>query len=197
MNYDSIMVGQMIDRSARVRRSMGLDQAVRPDILARIEGDTPVARRAAKPIPHQSAYEVNARSAMARNDRRAAEHVRWAETKIEVIADSVGCDPYQLIEAGVRSRASSASRNEYEVSEQDPESEVYEDPEIQNLADEINRLLGRGSARKPSARDSSRSYGRDAGKCRECRLADSGQRTDARTETRAAIARLEGILATL
>jgi hypothetical protein len=189
MNYDSIMVGQMIDRSARVRRSMGLDQAVRPDILARIEGDTPVARRAAKPIPHQSAYEVNARSAMDRNDKRAAEHVRWQDTKIESIPGAIGTDPYALIADGVR-RKSPAPRDAFEV-----EEEAGEDPEIQELKDELARIMGRGSVRKPSASDRRRSSAMDAVRCGgSCRLQDAGQQAgaaDARTAIRAAISRLQ------
>jgi hypothetical protein len=153
--FDNIMQSTMRNRShvALAHRSVGLDgTGVRPEI-PRLNGLSELAERHA---------------------RKAGMQVRWQDTPIQVIDN--GIDPWQMVADAVRQK-SAATRNEYEVTEQDPEdedrerseTEVDADPEIQALKDEINRVMGRGSVRKPSASDR-RSSAMDAGKCTECRF---------------------------
>jgi hypothetical protein len=176
--FDKIMRTTMRDRTARVRRSIGLDQAVDPaarPIIPRLTGLSELAERHA---------------------RKAGFQVDWANTRIQTIDNAIGTDPYALIDAGTR-RASPAPRDAFEVVEEDEaDEELDADPEIQALKDEINRVMGRGT-RKRSTNDR-RSYAADAGKCRECRIQDDGRPVDvvdAKPFIQEAIARLQKQLA--
>lgn len=168
--FDQIMRTTMREKVASVRRSVARD---------------------AEP----SGQPSNNSAALARNDKRAAAHVKWQNTRIQVIPDSVGSDPWAMIRDAGRSVA---PRNAFEITEQDPEDEDRERSETEldeDLRAQIDAIMGRGTRRR-SVRDR-RSSAMDSGKCRECRLEDSGQRGDAKTEIRNAIARLQERLASL
>jgi hypothetical protein len=102
-----------------------------------------------------------------------------------------GTDPWAMVADAVHQK-SAAPRNAFEVTEADPEDDDRErsETEVQNLLDQINEVMGRGTRRRSSSSDR-RSSAMDAHKCTECRLADSGQPGDVRTEIRNAISRLQ------